>query len=113
MAIYRQSVCLIDKPLETQDQKLFFQLKSCGHTPHVTSSLTRRWVCFLRMCLAIRQVCFSHIQHFTENSCLCTIYKSSVSTGFAKQIMSLLRILRYNGGLVTHFLARKYDTYGL
>jgi hypothetical protein len=31
---------------------------------------------------------------------LCTIYKSSVRTGFAK-IMSILRILCYNGSLVT------------
>jgi hypothetical protein len=29
------------------------------------------------------------------------VYKSCVSTGFAKQIMSILRILCYNGSLVT------------
>jgi hypothetical protein len=34
-------------------------------------------------------------------SSFCTVYKSSVSTGFAKQIMSILRILCYNGSLVT------------
>jgi hypothetical protein len=31
----------------------------------------------------------------------CNIYKSSVSTGFAEQIISILRISCYNGGLVT------------
>jgi hypothetical protein len=31
----------------------------------------------------------------------CTTYKSSVSTGFAEQIMLTLRILCYNGSLVT------------
>jgi hypothetical protein len=36
-----------------------------------------------------------------ENSCLCAIYKSSVSTGFAKQIMLILLILCYNGSVVT------------
>jgi hypothetical protein len=43
----------------------------------------------------------------TNRLCLCqayvyiyTIYKSSVSTGFAKQIMSILRILCFNGSLV-------------
>jgi hypothetical protein len=36
-----------------------------------------------------------------ENLSLCTIYESSVGPGFAKQIKSILRILRYNGSLVT------------
>jgi hypothetical protein len=31
----------------------------------------------------------------------CTTYKSCVSTGFTEQIMPILRILRYNGSLVT------------
>jgi hypothetical protein len=34
-------------------------------------------------------------------SSFCTIYKSSVSTGFTEQIMPILRILCYNGNLVT------------
>jgi hypothetical protein len=42
-----------------------------------------------------------HIQHVTENSSFCTTHKTSVSTGFAKQIMLYLRILCYNGSLVT------------
>jgi hypothetical protein len=42
--------------------------------------------------------------HFAHIACywsFCTIYKSSVSTGFAKQIMHILRILCYNGTVVT------------
>jgi hypothetical protein len=37
----------------------------------------------------------------TTNSLTFTVYKSSVSSGFAKQIMSFLIILYYNGSLVT------------
>jgi hypothetical protein len=76
LAIYRQSVRLGAKPLEDHDQIFFPQLNPCGHSPYLTSSLTRRWVCRL-------------------------IYKSSVSTGFTEQIMPILRILCYNGSLVT------------
>jgi hypothetical protein len=44
LAVYRQSVRLGVKPFEIHDQT-FFQLNSCGNSPYVTSSLTRRWVC--------------------------------------------------------------------
>jgi hypothetical protein len=47
------------------------------------------------------QVYVSHIQRVIENSSLYTIYKFSVSTGFAEQIMPILRILCHNGSLVT------------
>jgi hypothetical protein len=46
LTVYRQSVSLGDKPLETHDRR-FFQLNPCGHSPYVTSSLTRKWVCLL------------------------------------------------------------------
>jgi hypothetical protein len=46
LAVYRQSVHLGVKPLETHDQT-FFQLNSCGNRPYVTSSLKRGWVCLL------------------------------------------------------------------
>jgi hypothetical protein len=81
--------------------RMFFQLNPCGHSPYVTFSLTRGRVCLLWICLAFRQVYVSHIQHVTENFSFCTIHKSSVSTGFAKQIMPILRVLCYNGSLVT------------
>jgi hypothetical protein len=53
LAVYRQSVCLGDKPLETQRQNFSFQLYTCGHSPHVTCSLTRAWVCRLQLLLAL------------------------------------------------------------
>jgi hypothetical protein len=37
--VYRHSVCLDVKPLETHDQRFFFQLNPSGNSPYVTSSL--------------------------------------------------------------------------
>jgi hypothetical protein len=48
LAVYRRSVRLGDKSLETHDQ-YFFQLNTCGHSPYVTSSLTGGWVCHLQL----------------------------------------------------------------
>jgi hypothetical protein len=50
LAVYRPSVLLGDKPLETHDQQIF-QLNTCFHIPYVTSSLTRGCVC-LKLLLA-------------------------------------------------------------
>jgi hypothetical protein len=66
----------------------------CGNSSYITSSLTRRWVCLLWICLAFRQVYISHIYYVIEkNSYFCTTHKSSVNTG--------LHILCYNGSVVT------------
>jgi hypothetical protein len=46
MVVFRQSVRLGPKPLETHDQ-YFFQLNTWGYILYVTSSLTRGWVCSL------------------------------------------------------------------
>jgi hypothetical protein len=60
------------------------------------------------------QVYVLHLQHVIENAAFCTIYKSSVSTGFAKQILCILRILCYNSSLVTWMIvslnAAKFKT---
>jgi hypothetical protein len=80
--------------------EIFFQLNSCGISPYVTSSLTRWWVCLLWICLAFRQVYFSHIYHVIENSSVCTTHKSFVSTRFAEKTMPILRISYYNVSLV-------------
>jgi hypothetical protein len=86
------------------DKRIFFQLNSCGNSPYVASSLTRRWVCLLWIRLTFRQVYVQHIrvytQHVTENFSFCTTQKSSISTGFTEQIMPNLHILCYNGSLV-------------
>jgi hypothetical protein len=33
--------------------KFFSQLNTCGHSPYITSSLTREWVCNLQLLLAL------------------------------------------------------------
>jgi hypothetical protein len=38
LAVYRQSIHLGARPLETHDQRFLFQLNSCGNSPYVTSS---------------------------------------------------------------------------
>jgi hypothetical protein len=44
LAVYRQSLHLDVKPLETHDQR-FFQLNSCGNTLYVTPSLLQTSSC--------------------------------------------------------------------
>jgi hypothetical protein len=36
--------------------EIFFQLNPCDNSVYVTSSLTRRWFCLIRICLAFLQV---------------------------------------------------------
>jgi hypothetical protein len=52
----------------------------------------RRWVCLLWICT---------YSMLLKNSSLYIIYKFSASTAFAKQTMSILQVLCYNGSLVT------------
>jgi hypothetical protein len=52
LVVYRQSVLLGVKPLETHDQS-FFQPNLCCKSLCVTSSLTRWWVCLLQLLLAV------------------------------------------------------------
>jgi hypothetical protein len=54
LTVYRQSVRLGAKPLEDHDQMIFCKMKPCGHSPYVTVSLTRGWVCLLWMYLAFK-----------------------------------------------------------
>jgi hypothetical protein len=66
LAVYRQSVLLGVKPLETHDERLFFQLNSCGNSPYVTASLTRRWVCLLWIrCHCCVLNCLSLVSYLT------------------------------------------------
>jgi hypothetical protein len=53
LAVYHQSVRLGDKSLEDRDQYCFFQMNTCCHTPYVTTSLTREWVCRLQLLLIL------------------------------------------------------------
>jgi hypothetical protein len=52
LAVYRQSVRLGDKPLETHDN-FIFQLNFCSYSPYVSSSLTRESVCLLQLPLVL------------------------------------------------------------
>jgi hypothetical protein len=52
---------LAPSSLRFMTRDFFFQLNPCGHSPYVTSSLTRRRVRLLWICLAFRQVYVSHI----------------------------------------------------
>jgi hypothetical protein len=88
--------------------KVFFwgaggQLNPSAFSPYITSCLTRGWVCILWICLAFIKCIYIAHKHVIENSSFCAIYeyRSSVSPGFAKQIMPILFILCYNGSLVT------------
>jgi hypothetical protein len=74
---------LLSSPLRSKTREFFFQLNLCSNSPYVTSSLTRRFVCLLWICLFFRQVYTSHICHVIENSSFFTSNKSSLSTGFA------------------------------
>jgi hypothetical protein len=67
---------------------LFFTWTFAVNSPYVASSLTRRWVRLLWICLAFRHVYISHVYHATDNSSIYTMNKSFISTGFAKHIMS-------------------------
>jgi hypothetical protein len=53
LALYRQSVRLGAEPLETHGQNFFSQLNTCGHSPYITSSLMRGWVCHLQLLLVL------------------------------------------------------------
>jgi hypothetical protein len=52
LAVYRQSARLGDSTLRHTTIKLFFQLNTCDHSPYVTSSLRRGWICRLKLTLA-------------------------------------------------------------
>jgi hypothetical protein len=53
---------------------IFFQLNTCSHSPYVTSSLTRGWVCHLQLLLALVSTVISQVwvprdswPHFTDS----------------------------------------------
>jgi hypothetical protein len=51
--IYRQSVRLSAKPFDVHEEGFFLQLKPCGYSLYVTSSLRRRLVCRLQLLLIV------------------------------------------------------------
>jgi hypothetical protein len=53
LVVYCQSVRLGVKALETHVQNFFSQLNTCSHSPYITSSVTRGYVCHLQLLLAV------------------------------------------------------------
>jgi hypothetical protein len=53
LTVYHQSVQLGTEPLETHNQKFCSQLNIYSHSPYITSSLMRGWVCYLILLLAL------------------------------------------------------------
>jgi hypothetical protein len=84
LAVYRPLVLLGAKSLEAQGEIFFFQLNPCSPSPYVTSSLTRRQVCLLWMCLAFRQVYISHIYSMLLKILPCALYKSPLSAQYLR-----------------------------
>jgi hypothetical protein len=54
LVVYRQTVRLGVKPLESHDKRFFFWLNPCSNSAYITFSLTRRRL--LWICLAFRQM---------------------------------------------------------
>jgi hypothetical protein len=52
LTVYRQSFHLGDNPLRLTTS-IVFKLNTCGHSPYITSSMTRRWVCRLQLLLTL------------------------------------------------------------
>jgi hypothetical protein len=47
---------LASSPLRLTTRDVFSQRNPCDISPYITSSLTRRWVCLLWICLAFRHI---------------------------------------------------------
>jgi hypothetical protein len=82
-----------------------FKLNPCDHSPYVTSFLPRGCVCLYEYASPFIKRTYCPYGTLLNILSFCTTYKSSASTGFVKQIMSILRIFCYNGSLVTWTIA--------
>jgi hypothetical protein len=85
--------------LETHDQRFFIPAELFRSQSFCNILSDEKMGLSLVNTLRLCQVYVTQ-HHAIENSSYCTVYKSSVSPDFAKQIMPILRILCYNGSLV-------------
>jgi hypothetical protein len=61
---------------------IFFQLHTCGHSPYVTSSLTRGWVCRLRLLLALASAVILRSEfHATLTTFYCLRFETAPTGG--------------------------------
>jgi hypothetical protein len=96
LVVYSHSVHLDAKPLVAHDQSFFLQLNPYGNF----LSDERMGLSLMDM-LGLFKVYNSMYSMILKIICFTILYKSSVSPGFAEQIMSILFSLSYNGGIVT------------
>jgi hypothetical protein len=80
LAVHCQSVRHGDTPFETHDEQFFLQLSTCGHSPYVTSSQTRGWICRLQLLLVLASaVILSSESHGTNDNILYSQIRDSPS----------------------------------
>jgi hypothetical protein len=105
-AVNRQSVHNGAENLEVHEEEFFFQLNPCGHSPYVTTSLTRRRVCLLWICLALSSVRNAHIACYWKFFLMhCTVPKLLIRKRyyllflipvFIVQVTKLVQFTLYN-----------------
>jgi hypothetical protein len=100
LAVYRQSVRLKVKPLEIHDQR-FFPTEPLRPLSLYNILSEKMGLSVMNMLGFSSSVRIAHIACYWKCSSFCTTHKSSVSTGFGKQIIPISHILCYNGSLVT------------
>jgi hypothetical protein len=106
LAVYRQSVGLGDKPLETHDQQFFLQLNSCGYSPYVTSYLTKGRICSLQLLLA-----FASAVILRSFYCLC--FETSPTWRLVLVFISLRnRVARLHTQAPSSIFVGSYDSQG-
>jgi hypothetical protein len=90
---YRQPVRLGVKRLETQDRRTPPPQTPCGHSPYVTSSLTRIWVCLL--CIAWPFVKCTYRTYHMLLKIIPFALQTSPLSGQALQIRTCLSYVSY------------------
>jgi hypothetical protein len=74
----RVTLRLAPSPMRLTTRDFFFQLKPYGHSPYVTPSLTRGWVCRLQLLLALTSavILMSHSRGTHDQILLCQMSDS-------------------------------------
>jgi hypothetical protein len=89
-------------PSESRPE-FFFRLNPCGHSPYVTSSLTRRWVCLFWICLAFRQVYISHIWHVIRVELFFLLHYT--------QVLCQYRLYRADHAYLTYLIPQRQSSH--
>jgi hypothetical protein len=89
---------LASSPLRLTTRIIFPQLNPCDISPYVTSSLTRRWICLLWICLASRQVYISHMYELVFEKFLLLHYA---------QVLCQYRLCRVDYAYLTYLMLQR------